>query len=71
MIKNKNNKIDKNIAVQTVGGIYTALQSIPVTGENNITVMAGIFQALKELGQYLSEEKEIKEAEEGGNANDK
>ena len=51
-------KLDKNTAGQMIIQIYQALQNIAVTGEQNITVMAGIFQGLKDLSKYVGEIKE-------------
>ena len=47
--------MNKEKAIQAVTGIYNALQIVPVSGEQNTAVMAGIFQALKEVGQWLNE----------------
>jgi hypothetical protein len=64
---NKMEKMNKERAMQTVEGIFNILMEIPVSGEKNINGMAGIFNALKDLGQWVSE-LEIKEG--GGKAND-
>jgi hypothetical protein len=50
--------MDKVKAAQTIVGIYNTLQAIPVSGEQQVSMMAGIFQALKELGQWVNEVKE-------------
>ena len=60
--------MDKEKAIQTLLGIYNILQTIPVSGEQHIGVMAGIFQALKELGEWANE---VREDEKVGDNNDK
>ena len=60
--------MDKEKAIQTLAGIYNILQTIPVSGEQHIGVMAGIFQALKELGEWAQN---VKKDEKVGDNNDK
>jgi ACT domain-containing protein len=46
--------MDNKNAFQATSAIYNVLQTIPVHGEQNITSMMGIFQALKEIMQWMN-----------------
>jgi hypothetical protein len=47
--------LDKEKAIQTLIGIYNALQTIPAYDDKSTLTKAGMFQALQELTQWLNE----------------
>ena len=50
--------MDNAKAVQTLVGIYNALQTIPVYDDKCTITKAGMFQALQEITQWLTEQAE-------------
>ena len=57
--------MDNEKAKQAIADIYNALQIVPVSGDNSISIMKATFEALKELSQWANDLPTI----EGGDGN--
>ena len=54
----------KELALQTIQGIYGALRTIPVCGEEHMTAMLGSINALKDISGWINGLPEKDEDEE-------
>ena len=44
----------KELALQAIQGIYNALRTVPVCGEEHMTLMLGSINALKDISAWIS-----------------
>jgi len=50
---NKEITMNKETALNTLTAIYSSLQSIPVYGDQNVAMMTGVFNALKNVAAWV------------------